>query len=133
MSAFPDPDAQLAPGHAREVASERPRVWFDVEDLFHFAVRNARPTGIQRVCFEIYQAAMADPAIARRIGFVRHATAERGFVEAHWSELEMLFRRVTERGPPARSRGKLEPASAHLKPQYPTPPSNFHPFASDSR
>ena len=90
-------------------AEDLPRVWFDVEDLFHFAIRNARPTGIQRVCFEIYQAAMADPAMAGRIGFLRHATTERGFVETQWSELEILFRGVTERGPPEPARGKAQP------------------------
>ena len=82
-----------------------PRVWFDVEDLFHFAQRNARPTGIQRVCFEIYRAAMADPAMSGRIGFLRHATNERGFVEADWTVLSALFRRVTDRPPePGRPR-----------------------------
>ncbi len=78
-------------------AGNGPRIWFDVEDLFHFAQRNARPTGIQRVCFEIYRAAMADPAMASRIGFLRHATTERGFVEADWTMLQTLFRRVTDR------------------------------------
>ena len=87
-----------------------PRVWFDVEDLFHFAAHNARPTGIQRVCFEIYRAAMADPAMAERVGFLRHSTTERGFIEAQWSELETLFSRVTERGPPEPSRAKARAA-----------------------
>ncbi len=93
---------------------DRPRIWFDVEDLFHFAQRNARPTGIQRVCFEIYRAAMADPAMAARIGFLRHATAERGFVEVDWVVLQALFRRVTDR--PA-EQGRLRPE------QQPAPPS----------
>lgn len=81
--------------------SDQPRIWFDVEDLFHFLLRNARPTGIQRVCFEIYQAAMSDPAIASRVGFLRHSTTERGFIEADWTELETQFRRVTERSGPS--------------------------------
>ncbi|MGI4747541.1 MAG: glycosyltransferase family 4 protein [Janthinobacterium lividum] len=82
-------------------AGDLPRIWFDVEDLFHFSLRNARPTGIQRVCFEIYQAAMADPAIAKRVGFLRHSTTERGFIEADWIELEAQFRRITERSGPS--------------------------------
>ncbi len=102
--------------------TDRPRVWFDVEDLFHFAQRNARPTGIQRVCFEIYRAAMADPALAVRIGFLRHATAERGFVEADWTVLQALFRRVTDR--PA-EQGRLRPE--------PTQPGPDSPSAADVR
>ncbi len=90
-----------------------PRVWFDVEDLFHFAQRNARPTGIQRVCFEIYRAAMADPAMSGRIGFLRHATTERGFVEADWTALSALFRRVTDRPvEPGRPRPEAAPIAA---------------------
>ena len=85
-----------------------PRIWFDVEDLFHFAQRNARPTGIQRVSFEIYRAIAADPAIAGRAGFLRHSTTERGFVEADWADLATIFRRVTERSP--------EPPAAALAP-----------------
>lgn len=92
-----------------------PRIWFDVEDLFHFSLRNARPTGIQRVCFEIYQAAMADPEIAARVGFLRHATTERGFVEADWNELETQFRRITERsGPSEPARLRPENARRHV-------------------
>ncbi len=74
-----------------------PRLWFDVEDLFHFADRNARPTGIQRVCYEIYRAALADPALAPRVGFVRHSGTERGFIEADWDLLDYRFRHVMER------------------------------------
>ncbi len=89
-------------------AAALPRIWFDVEDLFHFASRNARPTGIQRVCFEIYCAAAADPAMAPRIGFLRHATAERGFIEVGWTELETLFRAVTTR-PADQTAARSEP------------------------
>ncbi len=97
--------------------TDRPRIWFDVEDLFHFAQRNARPTGIQRVCFEIYRAAMADPALAARVGFLRHATAERGFVEADWAVLQALFRRVTDR--PA-EQGRLRPEPPQPGPGLPS-------------
>ena len=77
--------------------STAPRIWFDVEDLFHFADRNARPTGIQRVCYEIFLAALADPAVAPRIGFVRHSGTERGFIEADWELLDYKLRHVTDR------------------------------------
>ncbi len=90
-------------------SGDRPRIWFDVEDLFHFARANARPTGIQRVCFEIYRAAMADPSMAARVGFLRHATAERGFVETDWAVLQALFRRVTDR-PEEQGRPRSDPA-----------------------
>ncbi len=106
----PSPRALASPA-----ADGAARIWFDVEDLFHFVQRNARPTGIQRVCFEIYRAVMADPAAARRVGFLRHATAERGFVEADWTELEAMFRRVTDRPP--------QTAPALVRPEPPVPVS----------
>ncbi len=102
-------------------AAALPRIWFDAEDLFHFAERNARPTGIQRVCFEIYRAAVADPATRRRVGFLRHSTTERGFVEAGWTELEAVFRRVTDR-PPAEATAPGSPALAAALPVSPPPP-----------
>jgi len=47
------------------------RLWFDVEDLFNFAERSKRLTGIQRLTGELYT------ALAHRfpvgVGFVRHA------------------------------------------------------------
>ncbi len=104
----PLPDALAGP-----TADDATRIWFDVEDLFHFIQRNARPTGIQRVCFEIYRAVMADPAAARQVGFLRHSTTERGFVEAGWAELETMFRRVTDRMP--------ETAAAPGPPAVPVP------------
>ncbi len=84
------PDAPLV----RETA----RIWFDVEDLIDFAEHHARPTGIQRVCYEVYRAVWADPSLRNRIGFVRHASGhERGFVEADWVELSARFQSITDR------------------------------------
>jgi glycosyltransferase involved in cell wall biosynthesis len=78
-----------------------PRIWFDVEDLFHFAQGGGRPTGIQRVCFEIYAALAADAAIRDRIGFLRHGGDESGFVEADWEALQQILQRATLPSPVA--------------------------------
>ncbi|MCQ8277943.1 glycosyltransferase family 4 protein [Acetobacteraceae bacterium KSS8] len=84
------PDDSSWPGSAR--------IWFDVEDLIDFAERHARPTGIQRVCYEMYRAAWEDPLLRARIGFVRHAGGgERGFVEADWAQLAARFQSITDR------------------------------------
>ncbi|MCQ8240000.1 glycosyltransferase family 4 protein [Rhizosaccharibacter radicis] len=75
------------------------RLWFDAEDLFHFGRHGGRPSGIQRVCFEIYAALMDDPVLAGRVGFLRHAPNAgphgSGFVEAGWAEIRQIIDRAT--------------------------------------
>ena len=53
----------------------------------------------------------------RRVGFLRHSDTERGFVEAEWSELEAMFRRVTDRLPEAAAAPAQPPASVPSPPQ----------------
>jgi glycosyltransferase involved in cell wall biosynthesis len=47
-----------------------PRIWFDVQDLLDYVAIASRPSGIQRVCMEIYAA--LDALAPGRVGFVRH-------------------------------------------------------------
>ena len=49
-----------------------PTLWVDVEDLFEYATENARPSGIQRLAFEIYRALHIAPGGKAAIAFVRH-------------------------------------------------------------
>ena len=73
-----------------------PRLWVDVEDLFDYARENVRPSGIQRVAFEIYRALAAHDAGSGKIHFVRHAPFTNSFRVISWSEIETLFTKLTD-------------------------------------
>ena len=65
-----------------------PVVWLDVEDLFEYARHSPRPSGIQRLAFEIYQAlhgARGDTGVR----FLRHAGE--GFTLVEWPDVAALF------------------------------------------
>ncbi|NHO33152.1 glycosyltransferase family 4 protein [Acetobacter fallax] len=72
-----------------------PRFWIDVEDLFDYARGNARPSGIQRVGFEIYLAMQAQDDFRDRIGFLRHTVSGTGFVTVPWDDVLALYRHLT--------------------------------------
>lgn len=76
--------------------AEAPRnIWIDVEDLFEYAVHQSRPSGIQRLSFEIYRAMVAEGAPAPR--FCRHDRIANTMREVGWAEVEELFVRLTGR------------------------------------
>ncbi len=87
-----------------------PTLWFDVEDLFHYARHSARPSGIQRVTFEIYRAVQSRFGGTGRIRFVRHAPDGRDFVLVSWNELDSLFSRITD--PAAAETARSKPFEA---------------------
>lgn len=72
-------------------------LWVDVEDLFEYAASQSRPSGIQRLSFEIYRAMVAEGAPAPR--FCRHDRIGRTMREVPWTEVERLFARLTARHP----------------------------------
>ncbi len=76
-----------------------PRIWIDVEDLFEYARGNPRPSGIQRLAFEIYQALQARCDAAQLVHFVRHDTPRNSFRLVSWPEVEALFAHLTESEP----------------------------------
>ena len=63
----------------------RPRIWFDVQDLLDYVSIARRPSGIQRVCLEIY-AALNEMA-PERIGFVAHDSIGGGMRCLEWQEV----------------------------------------------
>ena len=80
------------------------KLWLDVDDLFFFAERSARPTGIQRLTGEVYKAlhSLAGDAI----GFVRH-DSQGGFAIVGWAEVaETYDALVGERLPPPTAVGE---------------------------
>ncbi len=70
------------------------RLWIDVEDLFAHAGAFRRPSGIQRVTFELCRAL----AEANDAGFLRHA-GRRGFRVTSWREIEALFQTLATAPP----------------------------------
>ena len=81
-------------------------IWIDVEDIFAFALSGGRrPTGIQRLAYELCKAMVArDP---ERVRFVRHDRLRDSFAVIPWSDLDTLFTGLTE------------PATAARKPARP--------------
>ena len=64
-------------------------IWFDVEDLFEYARTVSRPSGIQRLSYELYAAVRAlDPAA---IGFVRHDRPAGTMRVLDWAEVEAIY------------------------------------------
>lgn len=64
-------------------------LWLDVEDLFHYAVRNPRPSGIQRLSFEIY--AELHAMLGDEVRFCRHDPVGNTLRSVPWEVLRDLF------------------------------------------
>ena len=71
-------------------------IWVDVEDLFEYARTNVRPSGIQRLAYEIYSALQAGNGVQSRIFFVRHSSLRNSFRVVPWRSIQALFERLTE-------------------------------------
>ncbi len=63
--------------------------WIDVEDLFEYALINGRPSGIQRLSFELYRALIA--ARPGEMAFCRHDRLRGTMRTVPWAEVEALF------------------------------------------
>ena len=66
------------------------RIWIDVEDLFQYVTGSRRPSGIQRLAFEL-QRAIRGLAGGDRIRFLRHNLPGDTFGEVPWEDVEALF------------------------------------------
>ncbi|WP_458097369.1 glycosyltransferase family 4 protein [Roseomonas sp. WA12] len=101
-------------------------IWIDVEDLFDYARANPRPSGIQRVEFEICRCLVA-AAGEQRVRFLRHAPGGMSFFAVPWSSVEELFVRLNAPPPPeapaARAEARLAPAAGTLTPSVPDMPA----------
>ena len=71
------------------------RLWVDVEDLFDYARGHPRPTGIQRLAFEICHALYVNDRCGD-VQFVRHAPLRNSLRIVAWSEVAALFADLTE-------------------------------------
>jgi glycosyltransferase involved in cell wall biosynthesis len=86
------------------------KLWVDVEDLFEYARNHMRPSGIQRLAFEMCKALRARPDSGETVRFVRHETRNRLRV-VPFVELEALFAGLTESEPGAPQQQVIPPYS----------------------
>ena len=77
------------------------KLWIDVEDLFEYARTNPRPSGIQRLAFEIFTALQCRPCAHEFVRFVRHDTSRKTFHVIPWADVVSLFVSLTETEPEA--------------------------------
>ncbi|MGA3398901.1 MAG: glycosyltransferase family 1 protein [Acetobacteraceae bacterium] len=67
-------------------------MWIDVEDLFEYRRTNyRRPTGIQRVAFEVYRELQTRYGSTGQVCFVQHSLTGNDFQVVAWSEVAALF------------------------------------------
>jgi glycosyltransferase involved in cell wall biosynthesis len=69
-------------------------IWLDVEDFYEYSASSKRPTGIQRLSFEIYHALVEMSAVGD-VRFCRRDAREPTLVEVEWAELAALYARLT--------------------------------------
>ena len=68
------------------------RLWIDVEDIFEYRRTNyRRPSGIQRVAFEVYRDLHERYGGTGQVCFVRHSLSGNEFQIVPWSEVAALF------------------------------------------
>ncbi len=94
-------------------------VWIDVEELFEFALYNSRPSGIQRMAFEIYTAIQHLEGTGGHIRFVRHDKVHRTFSTVSWSSLAALFNRLAAGAPTTPSAASVRCTSPDRQPESP--------------
>jgi glycosyltransferase involved in cell wall biosynthesis len=67
-------------------------LWCDVEDLFEYARTQSRPSGIQRLAYEVYVA--LQEFAGEKVGFVRHDPFAATFRIVDWHEVKKLYDRM---------------------------------------
>ena len=74
-------------------------IWIDVEDLFQYAHANRRPSGIQRLAFEIWQALQTQHGHTGLVRFLRHDPARNSFRDVAWSSVAAAYDELSQSPP----------------------------------
>jgi glycosyltransferase involved in cell wall biosynthesis len=90
------------------------KLWIDVEDLFAYSRSNPRPSGIQRLAFEIYKILHAHPNAAEFVRFVRHETSRNTFRVVRWADIEACFLDLSQAVP-----APISPPPSEILPHAP--------------
>ena len=77
-------------------------LWIDVEDLFEYTARNPRPSGIQRLAFELYRELQDRLGADGRVRFVRLDPVRKCFATVSWQSVADLFARLSDESGPRR-------------------------------
>ena len=88
------------------------RIWLDVEDLFQYAAAHPRPSGIQRVEYELCRALAEHPRGRERIRFVRHDGAHNSFYPVPCEQFLAMYEGLISRPAEAAERGPPRTAAA---------------------
>jgi glycosyltransferase involved in cell wall biosynthesis len=89
-AALQPPSAGGFSAATKEGADREPvaTLWFDVEDLLLHFQHAARPTGIQRLTFELYREVWKQAGVSGRVRFCRHGSTPDEYLALDWPELE---------------------------------------------
>ncbi len=90
-------------------------LWLDVEDLFHYALRNPRPSGIQRLSFEIY--AELHALLGDGVRFVRHDVDGGTLRAVPWDAVRGLFAGLLLPTPPPGEPAEVEGEREEVHPE----------------
>jgi glycosyltransferase involved in cell wall biosynthesis len=71
-----------------------PTLWMDVDDILDYLARHSRPSGIQRVAFEIAGALQRLDGGCNRVRFVRRRDGPQDIVTVDWERLAAKFQLV---------------------------------------
>jgi glycosyltransferase involved in cell wall biosynthesis len=74
-------------------------IWIDVEDLFQYALANRRPSGIQRLAFEILQALQTQHGHTGLVRFLRHDPARNSFRDVAWPAVAAAYDELSQSPP----------------------------------
>ena len=111
------------------------KIWIDVEDLFQYAAFNPRPSGIQRIEYELCRSLASLPESRNRVRFVRHAGSQKSFYSISYGELDTLYGGLTGDKTKPKSKTKPKPrveaAPAPEPAQPPKPPARDRPLSQD--
>jgi glycosyltransferase involved in cell wall biosynthesis len=91
-----------------------PTIWIDAEDLFRYAEMHTRPSGIQRLAFEMCLALIARNGEGGRVRFLRHRDFSDGFYAVSWESLRLAFETMGTR-PLARPISSSKTVAASLR------------------
>jgi glycosyltransferase involved in cell wall biosynthesis len=90
-------------------------LWFDVEDLITHFQHESRPTGIQRLTFEIYREVWQAAGGSGEVRFCRHGATPAEYFVVDWPALEAAILQATASRQPAKPPPRIAaPAPAAL-------------------
>jgi len=89
--------------------SRQPILWVDVSDLVDYLMRHNRPSGIQRVAFEICSALYRQDNGFGRVGFVTRRGGPRDLMTIDWTELQNAYAAITKAFVPVKPEQRPKP------------------------